>query len=319
MAGKLNEFDISSGNWRNYCERIEMYFVVNDVKEVLKVPTLIACVGEATYELMVNLCSPNKPKDKSFSELIKLVGDHLQPKPSILAERFRFRQCRQACDVTVSSYVAVLKKMAMNCDFGTTLDDNLRDQFVCGINSDTIRQRLFAEDGISFSKAVQLANTIEAANRDAHAVEAAQRSSADVHRVQAAGCAACGDTRHRWAECRFRLFECSKCRRTGHLRRMCPDEAAAGASMARGGSARQPEPAQPPAAGGSRGGWRGRGSWRGPRGGGGAGRRRGGRWHQPTHHLRDEDPAAAEDRAQDGEQEDDEPVYQMSLRNYQPI
>ncbi|KAG7310777.1 hypothetical protein JYU34_003593 [Plutella xylostella] len=268
---------------------------------------------------MVNLCSPNKPKDKSFSELIKLVGDHLQPKPSILAERFRFRQCRQACDVTVSSYVAVLKKMAMNCDFGTTLDDNLRDQFVCGINSDTIRQRLFAEDGISFSKAVQLANTIEAANRDAHAVEAAQRPSADVHRVQAAGCAACGDTRHRWAECRFRLFECSKCRRTGHLRRMCPDEAAAGASVARGGSARQPEPAQPPAAGGSRGGWRGRGSWRGPRGGGGAGRRRGGRWHQPTHHLRDEDPAAAEDRAQDGEQEDDEPVYQMSLRNYQPV
>lgn len=206
MAGKLGEFDVESGNWKSYCERLEMFFLVNDVKPELRVPTLISIVGERAYELMVTLCSPSKPKNKTFEQLIILVGEHLQPKPSILAERFRFRQCRQRNSDTVALYVTELKNLSRQCDFGPNLDENMRDQFVCGIRSG-IRQRLFTEENISFLKAVQIATTMEAAEQNAHAVnvsgvanvgggsdrERADSSSA-VHLVHAGGeCAACGD------------------------------------------------------------------------------------------------------------------------------
>ncbi|CAH2087199.1 unnamed protein product [Euphydryas editha] len=49
--------------------------------------------------------------------------------------------------------------MSTTCDFGGTLEDNLRDQFVCGLHSESIRQILFAEDYIDYKKAYRLATS----------------------------------------------------------------------------------------------------------------------------------------------------------------
>ncbi|KOB67055.1 Uncharacterized protein OBRU01_18673 [Operophtera brumata] len=94
-VGKIKEFDVDSGNWTLYCGRVEMYFRANAIKDELKLPTLISLVGDNVYELMVNLCNPKKPTDLSYDALITIVREHLQPKPSIMAERYRFRQKRQ--------------------------------------------------------------------------------------------------------------------------------------------------------------------------------------------------------------------------------
>ncbi|XP_045781590.1 uncharacterized protein LOC123878463 [Maniola jurtina] len=170
--GKVKEFDIKSGVWSSYVERLEMYFTVNNVKSDLKLPTLIAVMGDEAYELLVNLSSPKKPSELKYEDAIELLRRHLQPAPSVLAERFRFRQRRQAADENIASYVAELKKLTRHCKLGDNLNENLRDQFVCGLRSDLIRQRLFAEEEtISFANAVKLANSLEAAERDAAAVD----------------------------------------------------------------------------------------------------------------------------------------------------
>ncbi|CAH2085393.1 unnamed protein product [Euphydryas editha] len=71
---------------------------------------------------------------------------------------------------TVADYIAVLKKMSTTCDFGGTLEENLRDQFVCGLRSESIRQRLFAEDDIDYKKAYRLATSLEAAEKNAASI-----------------------------------------------------------------------------------------------------------------------------------------------------
>lgn len=43
---------------------------------------LLSSVGSQTYSLMRNLVSPAKPGDKSFEELVKLLKDHFNPRPS---------------------------------------------------------------------------------------------------------------------------------------------------------------------------------------------------------------------------------------------
>ncbi|XP_045778737.1 uncharacterized protein K02A2.6-like isoform X1 [Maniola jurtina] len=177
--GKVKEFDIKSGVWSSYVERLEMYFTVNNVKSDLKLPTLIAMMGDEAYELLVNLSSPKKPAELKYEDAIELLRRHLQPAPSVLAERFRFRQRRQAADENIASYVAELKKLTRHCKLGDNLNENLRDQFVCGLRSDLIRQRLFAEEEtISFANAVKLANSLEAAERDAAAVDTAGAAEA---------------------------------------------------------------------------------------------------------------------------------------------
>ncbi|XP_063636134.1 uncharacterized protein LOC134806743 [Cydia splendana] len=171
-VGKIAPFDMDKDCWDLYVERLEQYFIANTVSESVKVATLITVVGRDAYELMVNLCTPARPATKTFDQLKAIMKSHLQPKPSVLAERFKFRQRRQASDESIAEYVAALKKMSMTCNFGAdSLQDNLRDQFVCGLSKDVIRQRLFAEEEITFEKAFKLAVTIDSAETESAVIE----------------------------------------------------------------------------------------------------------------------------------------------------
>ncbi|XP_061705627.1 uncharacterized protein K02A2.6-like [Cydia pomonella] len=189
-VGKLKAFDINDGKWSTYCEIVEQYFLANDVDDAKKVPILIACVGTATYELMVDLCSPKKPKDLKYDDLIELVASHIQPKPSYLAERYKFRLTKQTEGESVAQFAASLKRLATTCDFKTTLDDNLRDQFICGLKDETTRQRLFCEENhLDFKRAYKMAVSLESAAKNAATVVDKKPSSSkedDLHAVYTA-------------------------------------------------------------------------------------------------------------------------------------
>ncbi|CAK1589460.1 unnamed protein product [Parnassius mnemosyne] len=177
--GKISEFKVATDNWKLYVERLEQFFVVNKISSELHVPTLITVMGAESYELLVSLCTPEKPTSKTFLELTKILENYLQPKPSELAERFKFRQRKQRDGESISEYVTDLKKMSKTCEFGSLLQESLRDQFVCGISSETIRQRLFAESKLDFGKAYQLAVSMEAAEKDAASVDVHPKISGD--------------------------------------------------------------------------------------------------------------------------------------------
>jgi hypothetical protein len=188
-VGKLKEFDLNEGKWSIYCEIVEQYFQANDIEDVKKVPILIASVGTATYELMVDLSSPKKPKDLKFDDLIDLVASHVQPKPSYLAERYKFRLTKQAAGESVAQFAATLKRLATTCDFKSALDDNLRDQFICGLTSETTRQRLFCEENnLDFKRAYRVAIALEAAAKNAAVIgqASAKAREHDLHAVHAA-------------------------------------------------------------------------------------------------------------------------------------
>ncbi|XP_026325937.1 uncharacterized protein LOC113234708 [Hyposmocoma kahamanoa] len=178
-VGKISEFDVHKDDWRLYIERLEQYFIVNNVKSEHQVPTLITVMGAEAYELLVNLCTPERPKTKTFQQITAILEGHLQPKPSELAERYKFRHRTQNSGETIAEYITVLKRMSKTCEFGNWLEESLRDQLVCGIISDTIRQRLFAESKLDFKRAYSLAVSMETAEKDAAIVQGHGRSPAE--------------------------------------------------------------------------------------------------------------------------------------------
>ncbi|XP_026725610.1 uncharacterized protein LOC113492342 [Trichoplusia ni] len=194
-VGKIGAFDVSKDNWGTYVDRLDQYFIANNVKSELKIATLITVVGNSAYELMVNLCTPVKPATKTYDELVAVMKGHLNPKPSMLAERFKFRQRIQKPGENVATYFSELKRLSKDCSFtAESLKENMRDQFVCGLVNDDIRQKLFTEeDGISIDKAYRLALAMEAAETNAALVEdgtrrgiggsAAETASVTVHKV----------------------------------------------------------------------------------------------------------------------------------------
>lgn len=54
----------------------------------------------------------------TFDELIKKLTDHLSPRPSEIAERFRFHKPEQAVGETVEVYIAELRRLPFTVTLG---------------------------------------------------------------------------------------------------------------------------------------------------------------------------------------------------------
>lgn len=107
IIGIVEEFQ-ENDNWIEYTERLEHYFTADQIAGVGKKRAVLpSSCGAKTYKLIRNLVSPGKPIDKTFAELVNIVKNHLNPRPSTIVYRFkfnsRFRQPRES----IHQYVAL--------------------------------------------------------------------------------------------------------------------------------------------------------------------------------------------------------------------
>ena len=102
--GSVDEFIPSSEPFAAYLERVEEYFIANDIGALdagataaqvaaadrKKVSVLITLVGKKCYGTLRDLCTPNLPKDKSFTAICNLLKNYYKPKKIEVAETIRF-------------------------------------------------------------------------------------------------------------------------------------------------------------------------------------------------------------------------------------
>ncbi|XP_040173684.1 uncharacterized protein LOC120906236 [Anopheles arabiensis] len=131
MFGHMEPFVVGE-NFDEYENRLQQFFIVNDVEESKKVPVLVTMAGPSLYSMASRICSPDDPCSKSYKDLIKLLKQHLAPKVNVVAERYKYRKCEQAIGQTITEFIIELKASSQSCDFGTFLQQALRDQFVAG-------------------------------------------------------------------------------------------------------------------------------------------------------------------------------------------
>ena len=194
--------------------------------------------GAHTYQLIRNLVAPGKPTDKSFTEIVSLVKDHHQPRPSTIVQRYNFHTRNQKAGESISEYVAQLRKLSEFCDFKDTLADMLRDRLVCGCRDRRFQCKLLAEKDLTFDQALAIAKALETAEKETKDLQESS-STVPVHTVrqerhhpqrrapiqpvakpQGPECYRCGG-KHRATECKFRETECLVCKKKGHIARAC--------------------------------------------------------------------------------------------------
>ena len=158
---------------------------------------------------------------------------YYQPKPLVIAERFRFYQRSQNSTESVLDYAAELRRLTITCEFGDFLDSALRDRFVCGLRTEQIQKSLLTagtpEDPLTMSRAVELAQAKEALPETLGTSKAHQQphyskvSGSGDHSPSQGGqpCYRCGKPGHNSAECRFRQAKCHKCGKQGHIAPAC--------------------------------------------------------------------------------------------------
>ena len=88
---------------------------------------------------------------------------HFCPALSEIIERFKFHRRSRQPGESVCTFIAELRLLSEFCNFGDTLDVMIRDRLVCEINDVTIQKRLLAEPGLTYKKAVKIAQAAETA------------------------------------------------------------------------------------------------------------------------------------------------------------
>ena len=91
--GSVGEFDPSSESFTPYLERLDQFFVANDIGKCAdnataavvraatqkKVAVMISVVGKKTYSTLRNLCSPENPKKKHLRHYVNYYNNTLSP------------------------------------------------------------------------------------------------------------------------------------------------------------------------------------------------------------------------------------------------
>ena len=82
-------------------------------------------------------------------------------------------------------FMPELRSIATFCNFSNNLEQMLWDRLICGINNDTIQNRLLAEAKLDFKKAMELAQSIEEAAKCVWELKLGSNSRVEVHKVNA--------------------------------------------------------------------------------------------------------------------------------------
>ena len=83
------------------------------------------------------------------------------PKQNITFERYKFFKRNQREAEPIDSYVTDLRCLAKTCEFATLHDGLVRDRIVCGITSDTVRERLLRESDLTLAKCIDFCRAAE--------------------------------------------------------------------------------------------------------------------------------------------------------------
>ncbi|KAL5018941.1 hypothetical protein ScPMuIL_004663 [Solemya velum] len=250
--GHIDQFDSSVEPWDSYVERLEQFFICNDVRDEKKVPVLLTVIGGSTYSLLRGLTAPKKPHEETYANIVQKLKTHLCPKPLVIAERFRFHKREQKPDESVREYIAALHKLSADCEFVQNLNDSLRDRLVCGLRSEQTQKKLLTIDKLTYETATDIAVAMETATRDAIELQSKHAATSSVNKIQSTTsahkthskrkssyarlksgkqqndreqgkvtCFRCKGTSHEPQDCFFKDKECYRCQRRGHAKRAC--------------------------------------------------------------------------------------------------
>lgn len=246
---QVGEPPITFATWRKIFDNymLAIHATGNTWPDVRKRAVLLQCLGPEGQRIFYDLPDQGTTFDQAMAALEK----HFVPKVNVIAWRHKFRHRLQRADETASQYVAALRSLASQCQFGAMEGEMIRDQLISCAYLSAVKDKLLMEDDLNLDKAQTLACQIEEAVKNSTLLSSAKNPpTASVQAIRATSaqfrgkkgarpakpsatdrhsassdrkCYRCGSNKHvaNDKNCPAVSVKCNKCGKKGHFAKVC--------------------------------------------------------------------------------------------------
>ena len=251
----------ASKSWRHWLATFENFVAVIPGEEVNKLNVLINYVSSDVYQLFCDAAT--------YDEAINLLKNLYVKTPNEIFARHKLATRKQQSGESLDEYLQELKTLSKDCNFGNVTasqycDEAVRDAFIAGLSSTSIRQRLLENKTLSLQTAFDQARALDTAQRTSETYNSFPTTASAVkdsnfhqgnlpepilskeqeeyyfagnkHQdsagryvastLQSIKCFFCGNKLHPRALCPAKEAHCHKCKKKGHFQRVCKSAAA---------------------------------------------------------------------------------------------
>ena len=168
----MEPFDVASTantaqRWKKWLNNVDLCVTaaaITDDKQ--KLATLLYSAGKGVQEIFATLDSTTTYKDA-----VDKLTAHFTPCANIPYSRHVFRETSQQSSETTLMFVTRLRELTVNCDFGSDINGQIRDQVIERCVDKSLRVKYLTETNITLSKILKMSQAHETAHRHAEQYE----------------------------------------------------------------------------------------------------------------------------------------------------
>ena len=116
LHGTAPVFDETQEEWAEYAERLESYFLANDIVDRGKKRAIL--VNAVDLPIDQDSLFAREATRPHAEEIVDRVETHFHSKPSPLIKHFEFNGRKQKSGETIAEFTAAIRKIADDCAYG---------------------------------------------------------------------------------------------------------------------------------------------------------------------------------------------------------
>ena len=238
------KLDLHGGNldqsWKKFKRSWRNYLVASRVGEEshdFQTAVFLSCVGDDANDVYDGF-DFEPGQERNMDVVLAKFESFCVGQTNEVYESYKFFKRSQEPGETVDCYVAVLRRMIKNCNYGSTQTEDriLRDRVVAGVTNETIRQKFLQETGLTLKKCIDIARVHETSTAQAKAMGASE----EIHKLHSkskrGGMSSQGRQTVSRNSCKFCGYKhspgrqfcpawgqtCRRCKAKNHFKSCCP-------------------------------------------------------------------------------------------------
>lgn len=239
LRGSVAEID---KKWKSWLRSFQYYVKGEGISDKDKLFNLLLhTAGPEVQEIFDDLADPNddlldtdpnkvKPNaDDDYQKALRKLNSYFTHSSNPTFERHIFRQLTPQQGESGTQFATRLRHQGNLCEFGTQLDDHIRDQLVATVRDATLQRQLLSESKLTLSKTLEMFRIFETSSSQSSEMTSA--TPAAVMKVQSYSanakpskpCSRCNLKGHnaKDTKCPAREKTCLKCKNKGHFAVCC--------------------------------------------------------------------------------------------------